>query len=72
MRDDLRSTMQHLLHIPRSGSVSFGDRSFRTADQTEWNALPLDIKQANSIETFKNRLKDASFQATFWKKCRNE
>ena len=35
MRDDLRSTTQHLLHIPRSGSVSFGDRSFRVAGPTE-------------------------------------
>ena len=44
MRDDLRSTTQHLLHVPRSGSVSFGDRSFRVAGPTEWNVLPLDIK----------------------------
>ena len=67
MRDDLRSTTQHLLHIPRSGSVSFGDRSFRVAGPTEWNALPLDIKQANSIETFKSRLKTHLFRQHFGK-----
>ena len=67
MRDDLRSTTQHLLHIPWSGSVSFGDRSFRVAGPTEWNALPLDIKQANSIETFKSKLKTHLFKQHFGK-----
>ena len=67
MRDDLRSTTQHLLHIPRSGSVFFGDWSFRVAGPTEWNALPLDIKQANSIETFKSKLKTNLFKQHFGK-----
>ena len=67
MRNDLRSTTQHLLHIPWSGSVSFGDRSFRVAGPTEWNALPLDIKQANSIETFKSKLKAHLFKQHFGK-----
>ena len=67
MRDGLCSTPQHLLHIPRSGSVSFGDQSFRVAGQTEWNALPLDINQANPIETFKSRLKTHLFRQHFGK-----
>ena len=37
------------------------------AGPTEWNALPLDIKQANSIETFKSKLKTHLFKHHFGK-----
>ena len=45
----------------------FGDRSFKIAGPTEWNALSLDIKQANSVETFKSRLKAHLFRQHFGK-----
>ena len=46
---------------------SFGDRSFRVAGPTEWNALPLDIKQANPFETIKSKLKTHVFKQHFGK-----
>ena len=70
-RDDLRSTMQHLLHTPWSGSVSFDDQSFRVAGATAGNALHLYIKQANSTDTFKSRLK-THFSGNILEKCVNE
>ena len=59
-RDDLRSSTQHLLHIPRSGSVSFGDRSFRVAGPSgmpyPWTSsrqTPLKHLKAGSRDIFR-------------------
>ena len=53
----LRSSDQRLLHVPRSNLVSRGDRAFAVAAPQLWNALPLDIKTAPDLASFKKDLK---------------
>jgi hypothetical protein len=61
----LRSASQCRLKIQDSRLKTQGDRSFRVASQKEWNQLPLDIKLAPSVESFKNRLKTFLFTECF-------
>ena len=49
----LRSSDQLALRVPRSNSVRTGDRAFAVMGPKLWNKLPLDIKSAPTIETFK-------------------
>ena len=53
----LRSGSQRLLKVPRSNLVSRGDRAFAVAAPQLWNDLPLDIKTAPDLQTFKILLK---------------
>ena len=39
-----RSSKKHLLEVPRTKFVSFGDRSFKVVGPRLWNALPIAIK----------------------------
>ena len=60
----LRNTCSiYVVRISRPTSVIRGS----IAGPTEWNALPLDIKQANSIETFQSNLKTHLFRQQFGK-----
>ena len=55
----LRSAMDiNRLVVPRSNLV-IGDHSFTVAAAKAWNSLPLSIRTANSVETFKSNLKGA-------------
>ena len=58
---NLRSEDQHLLVSPRWRLERFGKRSFAKAAPTLWNPLPMVIKLAPSVETFKSRLKTYLF-----------
>ena len=49
-----------ILHIPRSNTSS-GDNAFMVFAPKLWNALPLPIRQAPSLETFKKVLKTHLF-----------
>lgn len=53
----LRSGDQRLLHVPWSNLVSRGDRAFAVAAPRLWNALPLDIRTAPTLTSFKRELK---------------
>ena len=57
----LRSSSQQLLHTPRWKLKTFGRRSFANAAPTLWNKLPLVIKSAPNINTFKRKLKTYLF-----------
>jgi len=61
----LRSSSQHLLHIPRTRLKTYGDRAFSVCGPREWYDLPLEIKLAPSVEVFKNRLKTFLFKQYF-------
>ena len=56
--DDFRLTQ------PRSLN-NWGDRSFQNAAPRIYNMLPVNIKEAPSIETFKNRLKTYLFKMAY-------
>ena len=62
----LRSEDQYLLTSPRWLLETFGKRAFSKAAPTLWNPLPLSVKQAPSIDSFKTRLKTYLFNKAFW------
>ena len=57
----LRSSDQHLLKVPKTRLKTFGDRSFSKAAPTLWNSLPLPIRSAESLDSFKKQLKTYLF-----------
>ena len=60
-RQNLRSDDQLSLRTPRTNLVKRGGRSFAAMAPTLWNALPLDIKSAPTILSFKAKLKTHFF-----------
>lgn len=61
----LRSSSKNLLVIPKTRTVSFGDRSFMFAAATLWNTLPEQTKTTDSLSTFKRELKTHLFRSVF-------
>ena len=64
-RSNLRSSSKFLLTVPRSRLVSCGDKSFSVAAPSLWNSLPLHIRLAQSVDSFKKLLKTYLFQMAF-------
>ena len=63
----LRSSQDHLQFvIPITKRHTFADRSLSVFGPRHWNSLPLDIRNSDSLESFKNSLKTYLF-----KKCYN-
>ncbi len=62
----LRSNEQNLLIVPKTMRKTFGDRAFAKAGPFLWNELPTDIREASTVETFKNRLKTFLFKKAFY------
>ena len=61
----LRSTDSLQLNVPKSRTVTYGDRSFSVAGPTIWNSIPIAIRRAGSITSFKRGLKFHLFNAHF-------
>ena len=61
----LRSGSQNLLIVLKSYSKQFGDRSFSVAAPKAWNALPMDIKSASTVDMFKKNLKTYLFKEAY-------
>ncbi len=55
-RPGLRSAGR-LLDVPRTRTVTYGDRAFCTVGPRLWNSLPMDLKTTPSINSFKTNLK---------------
>ncbi len=53
----LRSSDQQLLTIPRARLKLKGDRAFSVAGPKLWNLLPVSIRSAQTISSFKSLLK---------------
>ena len=59
-RDENRVTRDRCklnLNIPRRNQVTFGAKSFKFHERKIWNALPVNIKTAENLNTFKNLIK---------------
>ena len=56
-----------MLEIPRSRLKSGGDRSFSVSAPTIWNRLPEHIKNVNTTEQFKAKLKTHYFSLAYCK-----
>ncbi len=54
-----------LLVVPKTRLCSRGDRVFSSYPPQLWNSLPADIREANSLDTFKSRLKTFYFRLSF-------
>ena len=52
---------QHLLRVPQTRLLTFGDRSFAFAAPKLWNSLPCKIREAASLGAFKKALKTYLF-----------
>ena len=61
----LRSHRQHLLSVPRTHLKTRGDRAFAAVAPKLWNALPLHLRSADSVDSFKNVLKTFLFGQAF-------
>ena len=61
----LRSSKKHLLYTPTWKLSSYGRRSFSAAAPFLWNKLPMDIRTAPNVNTFKKRLKTHLFSRAF-------
>ena len=53
------------LVVPRSRTVTFGDRSFVTTAPRLWNSLRRDLKEAPTLSSFKKMLKTHLFIQTY-------
>ena len=62
----LRSQNCHLLTVPSSKLRSFGGRAFSNSAPELWNKLPMDIRTANSLPSFKSKLKTHYFKLAFY------
>ena len=61
----LRSQNTGLLSVPRVKKKSAGERAFSYRAPFLWNNLPIDIRQSDSVEVFKSKLKTHLFALTF-------
>ena len=52
-----RPQLQDQLEVPEVKLKSFGERNFGFSAPTEWNKLPVDVKSALTLESFKAKLK---------------
>lgn len=64
-RRDLRNLDSFQLEVPRSRSARMGDRAFAIVAPKLWNALPLEIRSASSVSSFKARLKAHLFSTYY-------
>lgn len=62
---DLRSASEVRLCEPMARLVTRGDRAFSVAAPKLWNSLPSNIREANSLCSFKSLLKTHLFSMAF-------
>ncbi len=61
----LRSSNNKLLKIPSTNKKSMGDRAFSVFGPKIWNNLPLEIRSAPSVNSFKKLIKTYLFKEHF-------
>ena len=60
-----RSAQGMTLCVPRTNLKSAGDRSFSVSAPKIWNALPMNVKNAQSLSVFKKNLKTFYFRSAY-------
>ena len=61
----LRSSSRSLLAVPSTRTKTYGERCFRTAAAKLWNELPEHVKDAQTVQIFRKRLKTHLFREAF-------
>ena len=64
-----RNEMNVTLQVPKTKSVTYGDKAFKKAGPILWNALPLEIRKSTKLADFRRQLKTHLFSKAF--KCEN-
>jgi len=64
-RRSLRSARTNRLLVPSVKLSTVGGRAFPVAGPIVWNSLPDNVLSAQSLSTFRQRLKTFLFQASF-------
>ena len=62
---DLRSVSQNLLVIPHANHCETQRRDFSIRGPTEWNRLPLHIRNSKTLQSFKKSLKTHLFTISY-------
>ena len=62
---NLRSQSQHLLSVPKSRTVTYGDRAFSVCTPKIWNELPFQLCMSTNIQAFKSGLKTMLFKMAY-------
>ena len=57
----LRSSDQSLITVPSSRLKTYGDKCFAVAAPKAWNGLPIKLREATTIDSFKRNLKTHLF-----------
>ena len=63
-RSGLRSSAEDHLCVPKT-KTKFGERSFNVAGPSAWNSLPDFVRDAESVDIFKSRLKTHLFRQSY-------
>ncbi len=61
----VRSGCRSQLSVPRTHTVTYGNRSFRKISAELWNNLPEDLKSAHSVKNFKKQLKTCLYRMAY-------
>ena len=61
----MRSDNQSLLVVPKSHSVTYGDRNFVNVAPYLWNSLPHQLRHCDNINTFKRLLKTHLYKLAY-------
>ena len=61
----LRSSSLNLLSIPKTKTVTYGDRSFSVIAPKLWNDLLAHYNQCSTVDSFKLRLKTFLFNSVY-------
>ena len=61
----LCSSSNKLLQVPRSKLKSYGDGRFSIVEPRLWNSIPASLRDADSLNSFTNRLKGYLFHQAF-------
>ena len=65
---NLRSQSQHLLSVPKSRTVTNGDRAFSVCAPKLWNELPFQLRMLSNLQglkAFKSGLKKILFKMAY-------
>jgi len=62
----LRSSSQHMLEVPPTRTVTYGNRSFTAVTAKLWNNLPNSVKSETNLQHFKSSLKTVLFREYYF------
>ena len=65
IKSSLRANDLTLLGVPRAKCKTFGDQAFAFAGPSKWNKLPLAIRTAKNLNTFKKHVKTFLFKKAY-------